>query len=360
MNKWIIRTSDRKLFKQCRQKWDFGSKLRMNLEPLFAPKPLDFGTAIHRGLQTYYEPSTWAIDRDVVRALSVQSFADVCNEQKRQYIKISSGDMAIDLEIDYKERVELGKGMLEYYFKYAKLNDKFKPVFVEVEFEVPIMRCGISLPMGFEWDLEDRLTYMGAPVFYQGRVDLVVEDEFGEYWIVDHKTAAQFGDTQHLALDEQCGSYIWALRHQLNLRVAGVIYNELRKKVPHKPNVLKNGSLSCNKQQDTTYDLFMEAIHEGGYSPDGYTDFLAFLKENPKEFVRRTQVHRNPREMDILQRRIALEAIDMLTNPSIYPNPVKWNCDGCWFFAPCVAQQEAGDVQFILREGYKKRDSNAA
>jgi hypothetical protein len=341
-DKWIIRTSDRQFFKKCRQLWDFSSKIRQDYEPLIAPKFFDFGSAVHKGLQTLYDPKTWHLDRQVVESLSLKAFTDICSEQKGQYLRITDGDMAIDLEIDFKERIELGRGMLEYYFKWARKHDQgFTPKLVEVEFEVPI----------------PRLVIKGLPVVYQGRVDLVVEDEFGEYWIWDHKTAAQFGTTQHLALDEQCGSYIWALKHKLGINIAGVVYNELRKKVPHAPHQNKNGFLSVNKQQDTTLDLFLEAMEALGHTPSMYESYIEYLTECPKEFVRRTQVHRNRAEMEIQENRIRLEAIDMLNNPSIYPNPTKWNCDGCWFFAPCIATNENSDVQFLLQEGYRKRDS---
>lgn len=356
---YVIRTSDRQFFKKCRTLWDFGSKIRQNYEPLFSIKPLDFGTAFHRGLQTYYDPKTWDMDREVVKALSIQSFVDVCDEQKRHYTKVSVNDISIDLEIDFKERVQLGKDMLNFYFDWAVTKDtRLYPKLVEIEFEVPVMVPDSllgELPIGFT-KVDGQLYFRNEPVVYQGRVDLVVEDEFGEYWIWDHKTAASFGTTTHLALDEQCGSYIWALKYMLNLNVAGVVYNEVRKKVPHPPLELKKGGLSVNKQQDTTYDLFMKAIKDGGYSVEAYQGHLDYLQENPKEFVRRTQIHRNTNEMAVQERRICLEAIDMLNSPSIYPNPTKWNCDGCWFYSPCLATQEAGDVEFTLKELFRVRN----
>jgi hypothetical protein len=45
----------------------------------------------------------------------------------------------------------------------------------------------------------------------------------------------------------------------------------------------------------------------------------------------------------------------MLNDPSIYPNPSKMACNGCWFYAPCLAKQDGQDAQFILINNYKKR-----
>src|SRR5947209_3560583 len=86
-NKLIIRTSDRAYFKRCRQLWDFTSKIRMNYEPLVQPRPLEFGTAIHRGLEVYYNPETWDWDWEVKQGLCLKAFADAIEETKQTYFK---------------------------------------------------------------------------------------------------------------------------------------------------------------------------------------------------------------------------------------------------------------------------------
>lgn len=173
-------------------------------------------------------------------------------------------------------------------------------------------------------------------------------------YIVTHNTAAQFGQQEHLELDQQCGSYVWALWKILGLNIAGVIYSEHRKKVPKPPTVLKNGALSKAKNQGTSYDLYVQALDEGGYDTRAYEEFLHYLKTTDSvSYFRRETVHRSTDELAQLERNISLEAIDMLGDPSIYPNPSRWNCNGCVFRTPCLLVQEGGDWEWHLKHsGY--------
>ena len=324
----IIRTSDRMYFKRCRTLWNWTSKIRENLEPMQRVEALDFGTAMHRALELYYHPETWG-QLDFMQSNARMAFEDAVADVG---LKVKIG--ALEFEERWLELRQLGQDMLTFYFSWAPVRDNFTPRFVEVEFEVPIP--GLH------------------EVVYQGRIDLIVEDEFG-YWLVDHKTTQQFGGTEWLALDDQCSSYAWAIREQLGLEVRGVVYNELKKKAPKKPAVLKSGELSQNKQQDTTYETYLAAIKEGGYREAAYSSFLEFLNENPKEFVRRTRVHFNPQTLRIVESRIRAEAREMLYNPAIYPTPSRFNCNGCSFFSPCLAMHEGSDYKIILRDLYEKR-----
>ncbi len=324
----IIRTSDRQYFKRCRVLWDFTSKIRQNYEPIQRIEALDFGTAMHAALQAYYNPETWG-ESPTMQENARRAFL-LSIKEIGMLVKIG----ALEFEERFDELKALGLGMLEHYFLWAPKHDNFKPIYVEIEFEVPIPHL--------------------VGVVYQGRIDLIVEDEFG-YWIVDHKTAAQLAQTEWLALDDQCSSYAWAIKEQLGLQVRGIVYNELRKKAPRKPAVLRSGALSVNKSQDTTYETYLATLRELGYKTKAYSGILQYLKDNPKEFVRRTKVTYNPRTLQIVENRIRAEAVTMLDDPKIYPSPSRFNCNGCSFFAPCLALHEGADPKHILDEMYEKR-----
>jgi len=279
---------------------------------------------MHKGLEAYYQPVTFP-NPEGARQAFLSSIKEV--ESK---VKVGP----IDVELRFNELRELGLGMLDHYFLWAPSHDDFHPILVEVEFEVPIP--GLS------------------DVVYQGRIDLVVEDDFG-YWLVDHKTTAQFGDVEWLALDDQCSSYAWAIREQLGLEVRGVIYNELRKKAPRTPRVLTNGTLSVAKNQDTTFETYLRTLQEGGYNWKGYKGILRYLRDNPKEYVRRTKVMYRPETLALVEDRIRKEAQVMLNDPAIYPTPSRFNCNGCSFFRPCLALHEGRDPDIILDELYERR-----
>lgn len=356
LDKHIIRTSDRKAFKECRQAWDFGSKIRMNYEPIVISKHLEFGTAIHSGLEQYYTTMTFPLETNT--ALAITSFI-ARNEQ--QWLARGTDDPEIGEE--YKAREELGIGMLNYYCgEWAPKNDKFKVVAVELEFEVPVfVPHGTRLPLGFDRGGQSgyQLYYKGKPVVYQGRIDLIVEDEYGELWIVDHKTVGSMKeDNFYLDVDTQVTSYAWAAQFFMDKPIAGVIYNQLWKSYPKPPNlVYKDTRLSKDKSQGTTYDLYIKAIREHGFDEDDYSEFLDYLFREGPTFVRRFELHRSKIELDNQGAMIYAEAVDMLGSPSIYHNPSEFRCNSCPFQGPCLSRIDGSDFRFILDspQYYRKR-----
>lgn len=354
----IIRTSDRGQFKRCRTLWDFTSKMRHNFEYSPGIEPLDFGIAIHAGAEAYYDPVLWDGPPEVREGLAKAGFMEHMNDWKA---RIKAADQWDARKTVWEEHVVMGIGMLEHYFLWAPNADQgWRPVKSEIEFEVPIpVTPGTKLP-GLEFSItsDNTLQYQGVPVVYQGRVDLILEKEStGELWILDHKTAAQFGQTEHLELDQQCGSYYWALRQQLGLDIAGVIYSEWRKKVPKEPDMLKSGLPSKNKSQATTPELYKKKLEELGLDTEMYADFLQTLQNDGQQYFRRIPIHRSTEELKALEANIVNEAIDMINDPRIYPNPSRWNCNGCQFRSPCLMRQEGSDWDWYLNSSklYTKR-----
>lgn len=320
---------------------------------MVTPKPLEFGTAMHAAWATYYDPDLWHIPRTEIVDLMLSEFLKVVNEQKSRYLDLKQ-DLPYELEEEFNERVELGTEMIKHYCRWAPTVDNFTPVKVEVEFEVPIKNPGTGAEL--------RCECHGWPVVYQGRLDGIVRDQFGYYWVLEHKTAGQLQPTTFLPLDDQVGSYAWAMR-ELGLQVRGIIYNEALKDWPEPPKRLKSPRLgrnySVNKNQRTTYEIYLQTLIDAGEDISLYTEILEYLKELGNPFFRRSAVHRSDRELDDIGRRIYLETLDIIDpNLRIYPNPSRINCNGCSFREPCIMKQEGSDYDFILRELYVLREES--
>lgn len=357
MSKHVQRTTDRSIFKSCRQKWHWTSFQRENYVPVVTPRPLEFGTALHEAWATYYDPDLWSLGPEQKQTLVEARFLTVIQEQKSRYFALQDNyDLPWELEQEFEERKALGLGMLRNYVRWAPTVDNFTPVKVEVDFEVPITNPDTGEQM--------ICACHGWPVFYQGRIDGIVRDIYGGYWILEHKTAGQFMDDSFLVLDDQCTSYAWALA-QIGVRVRGILYNEALKDFPEPPQMLKSvresRRFSVNRSQRTTYDIYLKTIQEAGENIAAYADFLEFLREKGNGFFRRTTVYRNDGELEIVGRRIYDEACDQL-NPDlrIYPNPNRFSCMGCSFRQPCIAKQEGTDHEFILNESglYSRRETS--
>jgi len=346
-----IHTSDRTNFKRCRQRWDFSSNIRGNLEPKKPVTPLWFGTGIHEALAAYYDPEVGQpvgtgntyLKKGIgilQRAPRDPDYGIFVFENFVDGWLTSLGEPSEDQYLWAKENRELGLGMLGNYFKWARINDNFEVIWVEKEFKVEIP---------------------GMPgISYSFRCDGLIKTKH-HTWLLEHKTTAQFPDqTEWLMMDDQCGSYLWGLT-QLDPPVyaEGVVYNELKKKTPQPLRSLMSGGFSVNRSQDTTFNLAVETLRsEYGKIPKHYWEFLDFLKYKPDNFIKRTPVRRNRKEIELLGGMLRHEVLDMLDNPSIYRSPSRINCSSCPFIAPCILRWEGGDFQYLLdiefqeREGY--------
>lgn len=339
-----IHTSDRRVFKRCRRKFYFASNLQRGLQPKKPNSIFWLGTGVHHALQMYYESNS-SID-------IVQSFDDWAMEERKRLRE--SG--AVIWENDWEkmdENQQLGKDLLTHYSKWCKDKDTFKPYKMEVMFSIPIK----DPDDGYELEVEHPVTKKKVPVTYDGRFDGIVIDPDGDYWVLEHKTAKSFSDwDDKLPMDEQVSSYVWAAQELFDVRVKGVIYNGIKKKVPTVPTVLKSGKgLSKNKAIDTTYDVYMQAILDNGFDPADYEDILTILKNKPNMFFRREYIYRDPAEIVQQQKQIFEEAVDMLTAQSFYPNPTRDCCWDCDFKEACSIVQARGDVEPYLELNYEAR-----
>lgn len=410
-----IHTSERKSFRACRRRWDW--IFRDNLYPYMTAKPLEFGTAFHYGMEKYYDPETWNWPRDVVGEYAIQQFVKKCNEQRQAFLKQEAVPyLEEDVQADYNERVELGVGMLRYYFTHiAPQQDRgWTPVKVEVAFMVSIEHPDTKEPMVCKCDqckdkwrkyltkkaeneaesksreisrqssLQDYSkdgTYrssmqpirweinwdewQGLPVVYAGRVDMLAEDTEGQYWVFDWKSARSVNvdHDEFLEIDDQVASYVWALR-KIGLPVRGFIYHEQRKAFPRPPEQNKTMRLgrmfSVSKQQETDYDTYVRTIAKedtDAYEMGLYNDFLEFLKNEGIVFYKRWQIHKSDYQNAQTELNIGLEALEIIDpNLRIYPSPGRFGCTTCAFRQPCLEQNAGGDYKYALDTLFERRE----
>ena len=339
-----ISTTEREEFKRCRRRWDFSSLSRKGLEPKKASIPLWFGTGIHYGLEKYYSG----------QGHSYEHFAEWADKQFAQFKEklVLYPEQIKELE-DMKE---LGVKMLEGYETWAAVEDfhperGFKQVLhTEVEFQTPILD---------EEDNPLRFTDARGQVWelhLVGRLDLVVEDFDGRIWLMDHKTSKDKLDPEILILNDQMTVYLWAAQQVFGVRFEGALYNVLRKKLPTVPRVLANGKgLSKDKSIDTTYEVYLQAIHDNGFNEEDYQDILQHLQNKPNTFYQRERIRRNQYEIAMAGYMLRLEGIDMLNDPFIYTNATwdcRWDCD---FVSVCKAMNRNDDWQWMLDTMFQKR-----
>ena len=330
-----IHTSDRILFKRCRRKWHFASPLRLHLEPVTQQRSaLWFGTGFHFALEDYHG---WNRFGHPVKAF-------------RAYYEAFRPE---ELPEDHAGLLQLAEGMLNYYLLWLKRRDDFQTFWwqghpqVEVDFEIPLPIKGPN----------------GEEVVYAGTLDRVVVDPFGRLWVQDYKTVRTF-DTTKLATDPQITAYCWAASLIYDRPVEGVVYTQFLKDVPKPPMILKDGSVSVNKNQRTTHALYRETLKKvyGDVSkaPRKNIEFLNMLAEKETAegdiFIRRDLVRRNQHFLQAEFEKILAEVQEMLNpNLPLYPNPTRdciWDCE---FRSVCIAMDDGSDWEFILQEEFRQK-----
>jgi hypothetical protein len=397
-----VHTSERRSFRGCRRRWDWIS--RQFYYPNITARPLEFGVAFHAAMEEYYKSYLGLFvnpDPAASLAIALATFKKVTQEQKSKYTKLNNG-MDAEMIADYADRVDLGVKMLNYYFtKVApKQHAGLKPVKVEIKFEVPVANpetgeqdlwcaCDWCFRRYRKWlaaqgeqhlELFDGLTeahgqgkWLGLPVTFGGRLDILFEDNEGRLWIGDWKTATRLSGTEtsddYLWMDDQISGYVWALR-LIGLPVVGFIYAEIKKAVPEEPEPMKHRRLgrlySVSKSSLTDAKLYESTVSEGdpwGYENGLYDDYIQYLKEEGPEFHRWHPVMRNAAECHEAGVNLWKEAKEM-TNPDllIYPNHGRFHCQGsgafsgCAFFEPCLGKDRGEDYQYGLDTMFQKLD----
>lgn len=383
-----IHTSVRKSFRGCRRRWDW--IFRQNYYPSITAKPLEFGVAFHKAMEKYYDPKTWSYPKHILKQFAVKAFVDKAEEQRKHALAVS-GEQYLESEVqeDYDERVELGRGMLEHFFtRVAPKEDRgWTPVKVEIPFMVAIphpetgdtiyCKCQecrrrfanyYKIPARASDRTEAhkkflRQNWVGLPVVLAGRCDMVATDG-QNYFIADWKTAAQIrDDDEFLYLDDQIGSYVYAL-WKLGLPVRGFVYYEIRKGFPKSPTKNKMPRLgrmfSVNRTQETSYELYLETVSQEdkeAYEAGLYDDFLQYLKNEGIIFHRRRLIFKTVYELAEIERNLGYEALEMINpNIAIYPSPGRFSCTTCAFRTPCLEKNAGGDYEYALKTMYEKRE----
>ncbi len=368
---FIIRNSDRALFKRCRFLWHCSSRNRLNYGSIGVTEALEFGTAIHAGMEVIHSSVNWENPIDILTAEAILKFKESMDKWRERLIKLDAF-FGTKNEVEWNEYVELGKQMLAHYIYWADVeNTDWIPVKTEIEFEVPLPLTNVFEDAVYDSNLFRMKDIDGIPsclayshehgdylpVYVQGRLDGLFKNlDDGSLWAWDHKTTGQMPNNfDHLLLDTQAGTYYWATRRMLGMDVSGVVFNFLLKDYPKPPAILKSGKVSKNKAQRTTKYLIREAIAELGLNPFEYQDFLNTFEE--PSFFHREPVTKTSDELDQIQNDLVMEFMDMY-NARIYTHPNMFNCRGCKFKKPCQIRQEGGDWYWYLNNSGMYAENN--
>ena len=324
----VVTSSERVTFKRCQKKW-YWMWRRGLVARAKQFGALDLGNWMHDGLAAWY-------GKGRKREGSLMQWVTVYAQEA---LNQASVDGAPDYIIEAAEpMMMLAIHMAESYEDFYGKDDKIFVVRAEIplEFTIP-NRDGIILAK------------------HKLKPDLVFIDQYGQIWLMEHKTAKQVS-TAHLVLDDQARPYGAmsepALRDagiiRPDRRFAGIMYNYLRKAlVDQRPTnskgqyLNKNGSVS--KSQPPPY-------------------FIRHPVKMTRKAKMRTLSRVRDETLEITEMTLRLRTGDMHPD-RLNKTPHKSCAKLCPFFTMCVAEEEGSNVRnmehdmFVRKNPYAYHDS---
>ena len=132
--------------------------------------------------------------------------------------------------------------------------------------------------------------------YIKGVIDVVWRHKTtGRILITDYKFSTKNKGLEDILLDEQMYLYamVYGTNNNLSIDDIDIGYINIPKCEMTKPRVLKNGTLSKDKAQNTTYDLYVESINELGLNISDYEDILSELTNKTMINVAISQMNRD-------------------------------------------------------------------
>ena len=175
------------------------------LEPTFRPVVLAFGTAVHEALAFFYSAFRDSLPEPSIQDLQ-DSFAEAWRRELRHEIPV-----LLDEGQTEESLLAQGQAMLAVFHEQAPRPHRVLAV------EAP-----------FAVEIYDPATGEILPERLAGYLDAVTQDEAGNFYILEHKTAAQKWTETRLDNDLQLSAYHFAAE-QLGLSDAQVVVQVLLK-----------------------------------------------------------------------------------------------------------------------------------
>jgi hypothetical protein len=327
----VVTHSSLKVMRRCPKQYDY--KYIQRLAPKRLSKPLERGTWMHALLEEHHSGRDWRAEH--LRRSA--KFSDLLDEEKDYY-----GDLPLELE-----------ALMEAYLWYYE-DDPVRCIETEYTIET-------ELPNG---------------VVYRGKVDAIMEDQFG-LWIWDHKTHKSLPDLNFRLLDGQSALYLWAALRK-GLGVQGFKWNYIRTVAPSKPKAIKDGSRLSKVLGDTDYKTYKAEVQRlmrvGELSKrptdlDNIKATLRYLKQQkyrPGEpqtspFFRRDSLEKG----EEMLHRVAMENYHTVQRIQRYPfhkqdsieRMVDRGCTyTCSFVDLCTVELMGGNPRAIRINNYRTKD----
>lgn len=320
--------SEIKTFQRCPKQHEY--KYIERLVPRAKSRPLFMGNWVHAALESHYIDGDWKVGH----AEYVKQW-NALFEEERNELRSRRGRIVLKPFPEIVERI-----MKSYIWYYR--DEGWEVHAVEQEFEV-------DTPLKID----------GVTQRFKGIIDLIVKDQDGLLWIVDHKTAGNIPEpTSFHAMDPQLMLYPWAAKQAWNMDVAGIYYNYVKSKPPTEPQLLKSGGISKRKVV-TDYPTLYRFLKREGFDPADFVDQLRPLRKR-SPYLRR---YRYPREA-VVTKSILLDALSVtkhIRGDNRRSRTITRDCATmCSFHDLCRAELNGLDTSMMRKQNFTLKEDKFA
>lgn len=319
--KLVVTNSLLKTFRRCPRATLY--KHHDMLAPRSLSRPLRRGTWFHALLEAYYKGEDW---KKVHQHYS-NKFGELLDEEQDQL-----RDLPNEL-----------KALMHSYLWHYKKDASWKVHEVEKIIQVD-----------------------AGPFIYQGKVDMLVEDDFG-LWVVDHKTHARIPSHTQRMLDVQSVLYVFFMR-EMGIPVTGFIWNYVKTEAA-KPIKFTLSGRPYKKQGLTDYPTARRSILAEGFNLEDFSYLLEPLKamrydpNNPQQlspFFERMVWERSDKELEHVVRE-ALKTgkrylkYDFQDRDLVERTPDR-SCDWCGYRNLCITELIGGNADIVRKQEFVPAD----
>ena len=298
-------------FNRCTRRHFYNYELGIDTTEKQDRLALDFGTAIHKGLEKWWDG---------------ENFFEVLQAAKNE-------------SIDRHEISKINALLIGYDELYK--NHEYKTVAVEKEFCIPLRNPRNKKSVSRTFQLA-------------GKIDAIAKDEFGEYWIVEHKTTSQNLDVEssywdRLVLDDQISMYIYAAQN-LGYDVSGCVYDVIKK-----PALRPYKATPVDKRKYRKDGTLYQSMRDKDEShKDYFVRIAAKIAENPSSYYRRTTVVRSEKEINYFEKYVwaVAEKIRFERRLGVYTKNAQ-SCTAynkqCKYFDLCSGASSLDDDKWVKK-----------
>lgn len=351
MTEKYFSVSDVQTFLQCREKWDISSPNRQSLRHRATPRMyLTQGTALHAAIEEQERSSAGFASVGPLKA--ADDFLDQERLGRIEQIKRETGFEPWPTEMkEWDEKADLTRALVRQYFEHYGMDNPLADQ--EMEY--------LATEVPFKIDIAELVGIPGA--FFVGTFDGIAKDQMDNLWLVENKSYTARPDLKDLRVHFQTTGYAVAWELLTGIPLVGALYNGVAKKLIKAPRLLKDGSLSADVSQQTTYKRYVAEMKRLGIplSTPKYAKILEKLenieKQGDDRFFYRESFYFNETQTQSWLREFRDIVQEMDDNPRIYRTVSFKGCGpqgaDCWWQDICFAKHTGQDVDLTIEQRYE-------